>query len=93
MFHTKMIGWEYLSIESYYKYNSKRNNCIIKILHLLFSGKRSCIGESFIMMQAFLLLATIIQNFHLSLPEGEKITIESFYNSNLQVIAKPRDKH
>ncbi|KAF8764663.1 cytochrome P450 2J1-like [Argiope bruennichi] len=56
-------------------------------------GKRACIGESFIMMQAFLLLATIIQNFRLSLPEGEKISIESFYNSNLQVCATPRDKH
>ncbi|GBN15740.1 Cytochrome P450 2J3 [Araneus ventricosus] len=56
-------------------------------------GKRSCIGESFIMMQAFLLLATIIQNFQLSLPEGEKITIESFVNSNLRVCATPRNKH
>ncbi|GBN16578.1 hypothetical protein AVEN_99325-1, partial [Araneus ventricosus] len=55
--------------------------------------KRSCIGEGYVMMQAFLLLATIIQNFHLSLPEGEKISVESFVNSNLLVCAKPRDKH
>ncbi|KAF8764661.1 Cytochrome P450 2J1 like protein [Argiope bruennichi] len=56
-------------------------------------GKRSCIGEGYVMMQVFLLLATIIQNFHLSLPEGEKITHESFVNSNLLICAKPRDKH
>ncbi|GBN15741.1 Cytochrome P450 18a1 [Araneus ventricosus] len=46
-------------------------------------GKRSCIGEGFVMTQTFLLLATLIQNFHLSLSKGTKISVESFLTSNL----------
>ncbi|GIX85855.1 cytochrome P450 18a1 [Caerostris extrusa] len=32
-------------------------------------GKRACLGESFTMMQIFLFVATIVQNFRLTLPE------------------------
>ncbi|KAF8764665.1 cytochrome P450 2J1-like [Argiope bruennichi] len=56
-------------------------------------GKRSCIGESFVMTQAFLLLATLIQNFHLKLAGESKISVESFVTSKLLVCAKPREKH
>ncbi|GBM77232.1 Cytochrome P450 2B12 [Araneus ventricosus] len=55
-------------------------------------GKRSCLGEGFVMMQVFLLLTTLIQNLHLSLPEGsKKPTYEEFMSSNLLICAKPRD--
>ncbi|GBN15738.1 hypothetical protein AVEN_187066-1, partial [Araneus ventricosus] len=56
-------------------------------------GKRSCIGEGYVMTQTFLLLATLVQNFHLSLPEASKISVESFATSSLLVCAKPREKH
>ncbi|GBN08664.1 Cytochrome P450 2U1, partial [Araneus ventricosus] len=56
-------------------------------------GKRSCLGEGFVMMQVFLLLATLIQNFSLTLPEGGKqATVEEFMSGNLLICAIPRDK-
>ncbi|CAL1263847.1 unnamed protein product [Larinioides sclopetarius] len=61
-------------------------------LPILFGvGKRSCLGEGFVMMQIFLLLTTLIQNFHLSLPD--KPTKEEFFFTNLLICAKPRDKN
>ncbi|XP_055942781.1 cytochrome P450 2J2-like [Argiope bruennichi] len=57
------------------------------------AGKRTCIGEGFVMTQTFLLLATLIQNFHLSLQEGTKISVETFLTSNLMVRAEPRNKN
>ncbi|CAL1263843.1 unnamed protein product [Larinioides sclopetarius] len=57
-------------------------------------GKRSCLGEGFVMMQVFLLLATLIQNFHLTLPEGAKeATVEEFMHGNLLICATTRDKN
>ncbi|CAL1263844.1 unnamed protein product [Larinioides sclopetarius] len=54
-------------------------------------GKRLCLGEGFVMMQIFLLLSTLIQNFHLSLPEGsKKLSMEDFLSGNLLVCVKPR---
>ncbi|GBN08665.1 Cytochrome P450 18a1 [Araneus ventricosus] len=56
-------------------------------------GKRFCLGEGFVMMQVFLLLATLIQNFHLTFPEGVKeVTVEEFMSGNLLICAIPRDK-
>ncbi|GBO36225.1 Cytochrome P450 1A1, partial [Araneus ventricosus] len=61
-------------------------------LPLLFGmGKRSCLGEGFVMTQIFLMLSTLIQNFHLSLSEdSKKLPIEVFLSGNLPVCAKPR---
>ncbi|GBM77227.1 Cytochrome P450 2J3 [Araneus ventricosus] len=57
-------------------------------------GKRSCLGEGYVLMQVFLIISTLIQNFQLSLPEGStKISIEEFTTSNLLICAKPRDKN
>ncbi|GBO21169.1 Cytochrome P450 2U1 [Araneus ventricosus] len=54
-------------------------------------GKRSCLGEGFVMMQTFLLLVTLIQNFQLTLPrETKKISYEEFMTGNLLICAKPR---
>ncbi|CAL1263852.1 unnamed protein product [Larinioides sclopetarius] len=54
-------------------------------------GKRSCLGEGFVMMQVFLLLTTLIQNFQLKMAEGKKkISLEEFMSSNLSICAKPR---
>ncbi|CAL1263842.1 unnamed protein product [Larinioides sclopetarius] len=56
-------------------------------------GKRFCLGEGFVMMQVFLLLAALIQNFHLTFPEGaRKVTVEEFMSGNLLISAIPRDK-
>ncbi|KAF8764657.1 Cytochrome P450 18a1 like protein [Argiope bruennichi] len=56
-------------------------------------GKRSCLGEGFVMMQVFLLFATLLQNFHLRLPDGSKqITAEEFLTGNVLICAIPRDK-
>ncbi|KAF8764658.1 Cytochrome P450 18a1 like protein [Argiope bruennichi] len=62
-------------------------------LPILFGiGKRSCLGEGFVMTQIFLLLTTLIQNFHLSLSgDPEKLPIEIFLSGNLPVCAKPRE--
>ncbi|GIY29460.1 cytochrome P450 18a1 [Caerostris darwini] len=56
-------------------------------------GKRACLGEGYTMMQVFLLITTIIQNFQLSLPEGaeSKHALEEFNASSLLMCAKPRD--
>ncbi|KAF8764656.1 Cytochrome P450 1A2 like protein [Argiope bruennichi] len=56
-------------------------------------GKRACLGEGYVMMQVFLLLATLVQNFHLRLPEGKKkITVEDFLTGKLLICAIPREK-
>ncbi|GIX85857.1 cytochrome P450 18a1 [Caerostris extrusa] len=56
-------------------------------------GKRACLGEGYTMMQVFLLITTIIQNFQLSLPKGaeSKHVLEEFNASSLLICAKPRD--
>ncbi|CAL1263850.1 unnamed protein product [Larinioides sclopetarius] len=61
-------------------------------LPLIFGiGKRSCLGEGFVMTQIFLMLSTLIQNFHLSLSEdSKKLSMEVFFSGNLPVCAKPR---
>lgn len=38
-------------------------------------GARRCIGDSFAMMEAILILATVMQHYHLTLVSGEKITL------------------
>ncbi|GBM77231.1 Cytochrome P450 18a1 [Araneus ventricosus] len=54
-------------------------------------GKRSCLGEGFVLMQVFLLLTTLIQNFQLMMPEGKKrLSLEEFMSCNLCICAKPR---
>ncbi|CAL1263854.1 unnamed protein product [Larinioides sclopetarius] len=57
-------------------------------------GKRSCVGEGYVLMQVFLIISTLIQNFQLSLPEGsKKLSIEEFATSSLLVCATPRAKN
>lgn len=44
--------------------------CLFLILSI--SGKRACIGEAFTMIQTFLFLTSIVQNFRLSAPADSK---------------------
>ncbi|GIY29457.1 cytochrome P450 2J1 [Caerostris darwini] len=56
-------------------------------------GRRSCIGEGFTMMQVFLFLTTIVKNFQLSLPKGEKVaTYEELLSGKLLIVAHPRNQ-
>jgi cytochrome P450 len=59
-------------------------------------GPRLCIGNSFAMMEAILILATIIQRFHLELVPGQKVkpmaSITLRPRDGVKVIVTPRDK-
>ncbi|KFM76704.1 Cytochrome P450 2A9, partial [Stegodyphus mimosarum] len=52
-------------------------------------GKRACMGEAFSMMEVFLFLTTVVKNFRLILPEGEKFD-SSLFTMKLKCCAKPR---
>ncbi|XP_054711293.1 cytochrome P450 2A9-like [Uloborus diversus] len=55
------------------------------------TGKRSCIGEYFTMMQSFLFLTTIVKNFKLSYPDdARRKDPVSFIEGNIYAIAEPR---
>ncbi|PRD30225.1 UNVERIFIED_CONTAM: cyp1a1 [Trichonephila clavipes] len=55
-------------------------------------GKRACLGEGYTMTQVFLFIVTLVQNFHLELPEGTKtVSLEQFLSGNFLVLAHPRD--
>ncbi|KAG8176956.1 hypothetical protein JTE90_015422 [Oedothorax gibbosus] len=55
-------------------------------------GKRACIGEAFAQLHIFLFVATIFQNFHLSVPEGAKSsTVDEFLTTGkLEILLQPR---
>ncbi|XP_055934654.1 cytochrome P450 2A9-like [Argiope bruennichi] len=54
-------------------------------------GKRACIGEGYTMIQSFLFLATVIQNFELKFPEDMTASAqEVFMSGKLPVCAHPR---
>jgi cytochrome P450 len=59
-------------------------------------GPRLCIGNSFAMMEAILILATIIQRFHLELAPGQMVkamaSITLRPRDGVKVIVTPRDK-
>ncbi|GFU98175.1 cytochrome P450 1A1 [Trichonephila clavipes] len=42
-------------------------------------GKRACLGEGYTMTQVFLFIVTLVQNFHLELPE---VSLEQFLSEN-----------
>ena len=41
------------------------------------SGRRSCLGESLAKMEMFLFLSAIVQNFKISAPLGEDLSLET----------------
>ncbi|GFU80171.1 cytochrome P450 2J1 [Trichonephila clavipes] len=54
-------------------------------------GKQSCLGESYVMTQAFLFLTSVVQHFHLELPKDTNITAyEQYMSGNLLICAHPR---
>lgn len=60
-------------------------------LPILFGiGKRACIGEAFSMIQVFLFLTTIVQNFHLSLPANAKGSFTFAAKERLKMCVHPR---
>ncbi|GFQ85646.1 cytochrome P450 2B1 [Trichonephila clavata] len=55
-------------------------------------GKRACLGEGFTMMQVFLFLATIVQNFRLESPKiKDKNAYEIYTADKLTICAHLRD--
>ena len=60
-------------------------------LPILFGiGKRACMGEAFAMIQAFLFVATIVKNFHLTKPEGADNSFNVLLAGGLQICAHAR---
>ncbi|GIK63836.1 MAG: hypothetical protein BroJett018_16300 [Chloroflexota bacterium] len=58
-----------------------------KLAYLPFSrGPRVCIGNSFAMVEAQLILATIAQQYHLALTDGYKVQPEAL------ITLRPRDE-
>lgn len=54
-------------------------------------GKQSCLGESYVMTQAFLFLTSVVQNFHLELPTNKNTSsYEEYMSGNLLICAHPR---
>ncbi|XP_054711297.1 cytochrome P450 1A1-like [Uloborus diversus] len=54
-------------------------------------GKRSCAGEAFTMMQAFLFLTATVQNFKVCPAEGSATKASIFYEpEDMKLILKPR---
>ena len=44
---------------------------------IFFPGKRSCIGESLAKMEMFLFLSAIVQNYKITTPPGEDLSLET----------------
>ncbi|GFS86838.1 cytochrome P450 2A9 [Nephila pilipes] len=56
-------------------------------------GKQSCLGESYAMLQAFLFMTTIVQNFRLELPKDTIATsYEQYMSGKFLICAHPRDQ-
>lgn len=67
----------------------------VKGAYLPFSmGQRKCIGDTFAMVEATLVLATVLQRMHLSLVPGQQFTPEPVITlrplGGVQVVASPR---
>ena len=65
----------------------------------LFSGHRSCIGESLARMELFLFIGAIVQNFKISAPPGEDLSLGNMDKFGLlhtpktfSILASPRGK-
>ncbi|KAG8183291.1 hypothetical protein JTE90_025991 [Oedothorax gibbosus] len=55
-------------------------------------GKRACVGEGYVMLQVFLFLTSLIQNFHIRLQNDEEHDImELLYNGKLRILVEPRN--
>ena len=65
------------------------------------SGKRSCIGESLAKMEMFLFLSAIVQNYKITAPPGEDLSLDTVDGvfglthvpKPFNILAKPRTKH
>lgn len=54
-----------------------------------FSGRRSCLGESLARMELFLFLSAIIQNFKITAPLGEDLSLDNIDSFGLSHVPKP----
>lgn len=55
------------------------------------AGKRVCIGETFARNLMFLVMATILQNFDLSVPDGETLDDPQLERQITGIVKSPRD--
>ena len=62
-------------------------NC--KNIHI-FAGKRHCLGESLAKMELFLFLSAIVQNFKITAPSGEDMSLKNI-DGLFGLVHSPKD--